>query len=349
MIITYVTDQYKKILSGPGVFVNIVSHDTAKFGYSLKVICLESLANYHFKLQFFNKIKTFVIIVSYSLVTSYLSVVRRNDILLINSFYLIIFSINKSRYTVFVNDIKFMNSSMRLWLALLVLSRCKLIVANSHYVASQLRELGLFNIKVLKKCLAKEYCYHDLEVKVSTRKPNNNGVISLIFVKTDWEIGGLRDVIISLSKVINRDFVLKIVGIPEQDVKDVEALCSASLRPSSYEVFGHLDQAALMQEYLLSDIFINNCRIEAFCVAAIEAAASGCLVVSANHSNGLNQLMLEEGFGLIIDSITDLSELVEEIDMSDFCDINDEISAKIRSRFHPNVVRRNLYTILKSE
>lgn len=349
MIITYVTDQYKKIVSGPGVFVNIIDHDTAKLGYIVKVISLETLANYHFKLQLLNKIKTFVIMVSYSLVTSYLSIVRRNDILLINSFYLIIFSINKSRYAVFVNDIKFMNSSLRLWLALLVLSRCKLIVANSHYVASQLRELGLSNIKVLKKCLAKEYCNRDFEVKVSTRKPSNNGVIRLIFVKTDWEIGGLRDVIISLSKVINRDFVIKIVGIPEQDVKNVEALCGATLKPGSYKVLGHLDQAALMQEYLHSDIFINNCRIEAFCVAAIEAAASGCLVVSVNHSNGLNQLMLEEGFGLILGSIADLSELVEGINMSDYDEINDEVCAKIRSRFHPNVVRRNLYTVLKSE
>ena len=71
--------------------------------------------------------------------------------------------------------------------------------------------------------------------------------------------------------------------------------------------------------------------------------------MAVNYFNGLNQLMSEEKFGLCIDTISDLSGLIEKINMNDLIVSNIQKSLKIRNRFHPNKLRSNMYTILKSE
>lgn len=349
MIITYVTDQYRKILSGPGVFANIIEQDAGVFGYKLHVICLEKLLYLDLRIKILNKVKTVVTILLYSILTTYSSISKKTDVVLVNSFYLMLLSFNKRKCTIFVNDVKFLDSQLRLYLALFVLKRCKLIIANSRYVALQLEGLGLSNIKILQKSLPDDYYSRNFVRKVTSRMLDQDGQLRLLFVKTDWKTGGLRETVLSLSKVVNRRFHIKIVGIPPAETDEVEILCAGLLKPSEYTVLGHLRRAKIIDEYLHADVFINNCRIEAFCVAAIEAAACGCSVVAVNYCNGLNQLMSEEKFGLCIDTISDLSGLIEKIDMNDLIASNIQKSLKIRNRFHPNKMRRNMYTILKSE
>ena len=298
--IIFLTDQNIKVVSGPGVFTGLMKQLSHSMNFNLKVVCFENLLNFDFRFTFFNKVRTFLVILLYSFLASYYSSLKRKNLVLVNSFYHSLFSVGLDNQVIFVNDLKFRESFIRKILALRILRSCRLVIANSDFVDGELKSLGINKTIVINKCLDENFTDLDIRKKTSRKQELADEKISLLFVKSDWKVGGLKDIVSSIGSSNNGSIFLRIVGIPESDLTKVHGLCQKFLDAGSYEVLPNLGRQEMLSVYLSSHALINNCEIEAFCLSALEAVATNCVVIAVDHKNVLNSLMLIEKFGVSI-------------------------------------------------
>lgn len=152
------------------------------------------------------------------------------------------------------------------------------IIVNSCYLRDTLsKEYGIISCKfsVLYKGIEENLIDQDRCRLVSTKEKG-----SILFVKTDFMLGGL-DSLIDAVREINENLIIRVVGPSPSELvtlRDSVRDCSNII----LELHGSLEPKKVADYMKRSEIFCVPSRKEAFGVANIEALASGCKVISTN-------------------------------------------------------------------
>lgn len=153
----------------------------------------------------------------------------------------------------------------------------KCIIVNSEYLKRKLQQQYRANeslFKVLHKGIEEKLILFDrkegLKKKISG---------SILFVKTDFELGGLFTLIKALID-FDRKITLTIAGPAEEHHEMLAGLLKKA--NISFELHGHLTQEEVYQKMRESEIFCVPSKREAFGVANLEAMAMGCKIVNTN-------------------------------------------------------------------
>jgi len=155
------------------------------------------------------------------------------------------------------------------------LSKC--IIVNSEYLKKELQyhyhcKESLF--KVLHKGVESRLIGFD---RSGSLQKKNIG--SILFVKTDFVLGGLYTLIESL-KDIDRNVSLTIIGPAFQYHEMLKGILEKA--HISYELLDYMPPEKIYEKMQQSEIFCVPSKREAFGVANIEAMAMGCKIVSTD-------------------------------------------------------------------
>jgi len=153
----------------------------------------------------------------------------------------------------------------------------KCIIVNSEYLKRKLQqqyECSESLFKVLHKGIEDKLILFDRKEGLKKKIAG-----SILFVKTDFELGGLYNLIKSLTD-FDRKITLTIAGPAEEHHEMLAGL----LRKAniSFELFGYLTQEEVYKRMQEAEIFCVPSKREAFGVANLEAMAMGCKIVSTN-------------------------------------------------------------------
>jgi glycosyltransferase involved in cell wall biosynthesis len=213
----------------------------------------------------------------------------------------------------------------------------KCIIVNSKYLKQLLHQRYRCNeslFKVLYKGIEDRLVSFDREEAIKKKIAG-----SILFVKTDFELGGLYNLINAL-KNINRKVKLTIVG-PAKEHQEMltDRLNRAQI---SFELFGYMKQEEVYKKMQQTEIFCVPSKREAFGVANLEALALGCKIVSTNVG-GIPEAMNGNRFARLVkpdDSVALGEAIMKAIDTSieeDLDDISNHLnhfsSVKVVSNF----------------
>ena len=151
------------------------------------------------------------------------------------------------------------------------------LIVNSNYLKNELirsyncseRKISVMNMLIENKLIKKSK-----EINLDN-KINN----SILFIKSDYKLGGLFDLINALNR-FERSIIFTIVGPPlinHQLIK--ERITNPLIKLSIYDYLPQNRVYELMDKY---DVFCVPSHKEAFGLANIEALVHGCKVVSTN-------------------------------------------------------------------
>lgn len=198
------------------------------------------------------------------------------------------------------------------------ISKC--IIVNSDYLKRKLqqqyrRSEALF--KVLHKGIEDQLILYD---RTDALKKKITG--SILFVKTDFELGGLYTLIEALSD-FDRKITLSIVG----PANEHHQMLAGLLRKAniSFELFGYMKQDDVYKRMQEAEIFCVPSKREAFGVANLEAMAMGCKIVSTDVG-GIPEAVGGDRFAWLVapGNSNDLKDaLIEALDASVESKIND--------------------------
>ena len=153
----------------------------------------------------------------------------------------------------------------------------KCIIVNSEYLKRKLQQQygcseSLF--KVLHKGIEDKLILFNRKEGLKKKIAG-----SILFVKTDFELGGLYPLIKALT-YFEHKVTLTIIGPSEEHHEMLAGL----LRKAnvSFELFGYLTQEEVYKRMQEAEIFCVPSKREAFGVANLEAMAMGCKIVGTN-------------------------------------------------------------------
>ena len=155
------------------------------------------------------------------------------------------------------------------------LSKC--IIVNSEYLKRELRQhyrCKESTFKVLHKGIENELIKFNRGEALQKKIPS-----SILFVKTDFVLGGLFTLIEAL-KNINREIILFIIGPASQHHEMLKKKLNKA--HISFELFDYMLPEKVYEKMQQTEIFCVPSKREAFGVANIEAMAMGCKIVSTN-------------------------------------------------------------------
>ncbi|HUZ60750.1 MAG TPA: glycosyltransferase family 4 protein [Hanamia sp.] len=172
------------------------------------------------------------------------------------------------------------------------LSKC--IIVNSEFLKKELQKKyhckeQLF--KVLHKGIENELIKFIRKDTLQKKVPG-----SILFVKTDFALGGLYTLIESL-KDIEREVSLTIIGPALQHHEMLKGILEKA--HISYELFDYMPSEKIYEKMQQSEIFCVPSKREAFGVANIEAMAMGCKIVSTNIG-GIPEAVGENSFAWLV-------------------------------------------------
>jgi len=156
--------------------------------------------------------------------------------------------------------------------------RCKSIIVNSKYLSSLIQQK--YGTNVEKICLL----YKGVSLMNQTRIRHDDlikkGTINILFVKSDFKRGGLRDLILALEKLQSFKFNLIVVGTPPKYQSVILDWGKNAIDHVNIIIKGPLEQESVFQLMKDSDIFCVPSRAEALGVANLEAMVIGLPVVT---------------------------------------------------------------------
>ena len=212
------------------------------------------------------------------------------------------------------------------------------IIVNSNYLKRVIdRNYEISNTIVLYK-----------GIENSVINNYNNGLIknnterTIVFIKTDYEIGGL-DILIDALKFIKFDFYLTIVGVPSSIQKQ-----KYDIKRFNIKWIEKLDQQGVFNLLRSSELFCLPTSSEAFGVTNLEAVAAGCKIVTTNVGGipealyGFKNVILIEPFDHI-----KLSKAINDSFKNDYID-DEKIKERLQNLSY-EVVYSNFIEILKKQ
>lgn len=215
------------------------------------------------------------------------------------------------------------------------LSGC--IIVNSDYLKNELMQRynckpSLF--KVLHKGIENKQITFNRKEALQKKSKG-----SILFVKTDFVLGGLYTLIGAL-KNIERKITLSIIGPALQHHEKLKGMLEEA--HISYELFDYMLPEIIYEKMLKSEIFCVPSKREAFGVANLEAMAMGCKIVTTNIG-GIPEALGGDRFAWLVEpdnSIALQDALIEALDTSfenKIIDINNHLnsfsSTTVVSRF----------------
>ena len=152
------------------------------------------------------------------------------------------------------------------------------IIVNSNNLKKQLIKFygcNNDNIFVLHKAIEEEFVNRINEIEIVKKIKK-----SILFVKTDFNLGGLFDLIEAVKNYPDNSVLLTIVGPTEINHQGIiDTLEKGNIK---YLLNGQLPQSEVYKLMETHEIFCVPSHKEAFGVANLEAIAHGCKIVSTN-------------------------------------------------------------------
>ena len=150
------------------------------------------------------------------------------------------------------------------------------IIVNSEYLKKAL--IHYYNcspslLAVMMKGIEGKFVTIDRKLLMKEKIPR-----SILFVKTDYERGGLFTLVEAL-KTFNEPIKFTIVGPPLEKHEKLKKLFNNNVK---VEVYDYLPPNEIFREMRKSEIFCVPSKLEAFGVANLEAMAMGCKIVTTD-------------------------------------------------------------------
>lgn len=169
------------------------------------------------------------------------------------------------------------------------------LIVNSNYLKKEL--VNSYNcdeskIFVLNMLIEQKLIEKSKKIDLSQKIVN-----SILFVKSDFKLGGLFDLIDALNK-FNDKVVLTIIGPTKNNHQLIIEKISNLL--IEYEIHDYLPQETVYEYMVSHEVFCVPSHKEAFGLANIEAVCHGCKVVSTNVGgipevlNGVDNVFFSE-------------------------------------------------------
>lgn len=225
-----------------------------------------------------------------------------------------------------------------------------------EYITCHLSKCIIVNSAYLKKKLQQHYHCKESLFKVLHKGIENKLVIfnrknilhkkvagSILFVKTDFVLGGLFTLINAL-KNIDRKIILTIIGPAATHHDMLKKLLYEANIP--FELFDYMAPEKVYEKMQQSEIFCVPSKREAFGVANIEAMAMGCKIVSTNVG-GIPEATDDNHFAWLVepdnpvvlrDALLTAMDTSIEKDLDDITEhLKDFSSTAVVSRFKENL------------
>jgi colanic acid/amylovoran biosynthesis glycosyltransferase len=209
----------------------------------------------------------------------------------------------------------------------------KRIITNSKYLGKQLQQVypGIKNKERLM--------YKSIEIDVPVRENLIlHDPVRILFVKNDFVVGGLFDLIEALS-MVDFNYSLTVIGPPSSYNKEIEDF--ANVFNTQLHLLGPLPQEDVFAHLLNTDIFCVPSRKEALGIANMEAMARGVAVVSTN-AGGIPEVLNDGTNGWLV-PVADPKALSAAL--TDCISNEKEREQRIRSakKFVNNFSKDNMY------
>lgn len=150
------------------------------------------------------------------------------------------------------------------------------IVVNSNYLKNRVEQEYRCEEKKVKRL------YKSIEVDkinfVKNRPPITNRV-HVLFVKSDYRIGGLDILVAALAKLTDFSFVITVIGALNHKLSEIEQLF-APYPNITLNYLGRQTQPQVFEQMYCQDLLCIPSRTEGLGVANIEGLAAGIPVVS---------------------------------------------------------------------
>lgn len=343
MKVLFCTNAFEKVCNGPAKFAHLLLEESANVGIEIKIltedIIVENPSVYKLKLNIpkpFKFFGQFIRMWKYHRAAMRISKEFKFDVLVYNNAMIgLLSSVFFERTVGMINDYSNADNSLFAVLKKKATFNKRLLFHYVEYITCHLSECIIVNSAYLKNELQNKYnckpslfkvLHKGIESKLITfnRKEALSKKVagSILFVKTDFVLGGLYTLIEAL-KNIDRKITLSIVGPALKHHEMLNKLLDDA--HIQYELFEYLPPEKVYEKMQQSEIFCVPSKRESFGVANIEAMAMGCKIVSTNIG-GIPEAVGGDRFGWLAEpgnSIALLNALIEALDTSIENKIND--------------------------
>jgi len=298
--VLFCTNAFEKVSNGPAKFAHLLLDESANAGFEIKIltedITSENLSVYKLKLHISGPFKffgQFIRMWKYHRAAMKIRKEFEFDVLVYNNAMVGLLSSVLFNTTVgMINDYSNADNSLfavlnkketfnkRVLFHYVEYITCRLsgcIIVNSEYLKNELQQRynckpSLF--KVLHKGIENKLITFNRKEALLKKASG-----SILFVKTDFVLGGLYTLIEAL-KNIDRKVTLTIIGPALQHHEMLKELLNNAQIP--FELFDYMPPEKIYEKMQQSEIFCVPSKREAFGVANIEAMAMGCKIVSTD-------------------------------------------------------------------
>lgn len=320
--IAFITTTFENTTNGPSKFAKLLHEDALKFNKNIIFYTEDTTSfnsEYIFKVNIPKNINIVGLGFIYRVVKYFDEVSKNKDIGIVvvnNTMYGFLFYFFSNKNVIgFINDDEHIGfkwelsyKTIRSYIFSIFerfsLRKNKLTIANSFFLKKRITNFYKkeFNIKVLYKGIK-------MDEELNLQKHNQDSVFKILFVKTNFNIGGLSTLLKALKGVknVHLDIVTSQLVMNADELKMIKKI-------DSYNLYHKLPQNKVFGLMKKAHCFCTPSRKEALGVANMEAMLYSCLVIGTNVG-GIPEVLNYGKVGVIIekDDAFSLREKIEFI------------------------------------
>ncbi len=361
MKVLFCTNTFEKVSNGPAKFAHLLLEENGNTGFEIRILTEDITSENQsvFKLDLhiskpFKLFGQFIRMWKYHMAAMKIRKKFEFDILVYNNAFVGLISILFFRNTAgMINDYTNADHSLTAVLKRKAGFNKRVIFYYLEFITSRISKCIIVNSVFLKEKLQKQYRCKESKFKVLHKGIENELIKfgrrdslkkkvpgSILFVKTDFVLGGLFTLIESL-KNIDREISLSIVGPATVQHEMIKKMLNEAHIP--FELFDYIPPCEVYKKMQHTEIFCIPSKREAFGVANLEAMSMGCKIVSANVG-GIPEALNGNRFAWLVkpdDPVALRDALKRALDTSIEKDLenikshlNQFSSTKVIARFH---------------
>jgi len=316
--VLFCTNAFEKVSNGPAKFAHLLLDEAGNSGFEIRIltedIIFETPSVYKLELHISKPFKFFgqfirmwkyhraamtireefefdVLVYNNAMIGLLSSVLFKRTVGMINDYT----NATNSIIAVFKRKAKLNKRVIFYYIEYITCHLSKCIIVNSEFLKKELQQKyhcreQLF--KVLHKGIENELIKFNRKDTLQKKVPG-----SILFVKTDFALGGLYTLIEALEN-IDRKVSLTIIGPAFQYHEMLKGILEKA--HISYELFDYMPPEKIYEKMQQSEIFCVPSKREAFGVANIEAMTMGCKIVSTNIG-GIPEAVGGDRFAWLVD------------------------------------------------